>query len=178
MTPVPLTSVDDVIKLEGHCKAILKKNGSIVGDTKEQPVNGSFVIPPLNITAIIDNLKPRLPADVIAREEQEYNEIIEASVKICMAEFGRDVNSRRAVVVNSGCVTYQHFYLRDNTLYHIVHMRGQDIRKFRSDFWLIFRIQQAILKASLPSEYVVKQVNLRWEVDSFHAYIKPEEVPL
>lgn len=178
MQPMPLVNVHDVVKLKGYCQSLFKKSGTVVGNTKEQPVNGEFIIPPSSLTALADNLVPLLDTDIVDREAVEYKEIEQAAVKVCSDEFHRDINSRRAVITNSGCFTYQHFYLREGILFHVVHMRGQDLRKFLADFWLIFRIQQLVAKYSVPEGYIIKSVQLRWNVDNFHVYLKPEEVPL
>jgi len=176
--PMSLSSVSDVTKLEGYCRSMFKKNGSIVGNTREQPVSGEFVIPPSSLNALVDNLRPLLDQDVLEREDHEYAEIQAASVRACSDEFSRDINGRRALVVNSGCVSYQHFFFREGVLFHVVHMRSQDIRKLLADFWLLFTIQRAIVAGCLPEGVVVKAVNLRWTADCFHSYLKPEEVAL
>lgn len=178
MNGTPIANVDHLLKVEGYCRGLFRKGVPLVGNTKEQPVQGSFIIPPSCLTALVDNLLPLLPVEVIAREEEEYNEIIYRLTEVCKEEFGGNVNSRRAVFVNPGCVTYQHLYIREGVLYHIVHMRSQDLRKFLSDFWLFFRIQQSVLAKAIPDGTAISRIEMRWAVDNFHVYLKPEEVPL
>ena len=173
-----LSSVHDVQKLEGYCRTMLEKYGTITGNTLERPVIGEFIIPPSSLNILTDNLEPLLDADVFARETEEYSEIIDEVVRVCGVEFIRDISSRRAVVVNNGCFTYQHLYLREGVLFHVVHMRGQDVRKMLADFWLIFQVQKEVMASCIPESTIIKNIQLRWSVDCFHKYLNPAEVPL
>lgn len=178
MTSLPLSSISSIQKIKSYCHSLLKKNGTIVGNTKEQPINGSFIIAPDDLTVLVDNLKPFLNKEILEKETEEYNGIEKAATQICLEEFARDINGRRAVVINNSCLSYHHFYLRDGILFHVVHMRSQDIRKFLEDFWLMLRAHKSIIKNAIPEGYVIKNIQLRYEVDCFHEYLKPEEVAL
>lgn len=166
----------DVEKVVKACSKILE-TADLVGDTYEIPISGEFVVDTKELPIILGALYGMLPGEVLKREEAEYTEIVNTAVVCCTEEFSRDIHSRRAIAINTGCLTYLHFYIRNQTLYQIVHMRGQDIRKMLSDFWLILVIVSRVLEI-IPKGVEVQAIKLLWAVDCFHKYKDPSKVPL
>lgn len=136
-----------------------------------------YAIPPSLLQALIDNLTPNIPEDVIEREAEETKELLKAVYTICSNEFYENIHSRRAVVLHKGCMTYQHFVVRHGGLSASVHMRSGDLRKFLADFQYILKAIKHVIDHCLPEEHKkIAYVNLRLTVDCFHRYT--EAVPL
>lgn len=171
------STADDVERFALRASKLCLEDGKTVDNTIERPMSGLLMIDVKDLRAIIDGLHPLLPREVLKREDDEYRKIVNAAVACCEHEFSRVINSRRAVAVNTGCLTYQHLYVRNGVLHHSVHMRGQDVRKMLSDFWLMLVIDQRVLGV-IPSEVYMHAVHLAWMVDCFHAYKDPESVPI
>ena len=152
----------------------LHKHGSKIGNTTEYPLNIDISMNFCNIVECINLLKTYVPQKVMELEAVEYEHLQKQAVGVCLREFFRDRNSRRAVVNHPGCITYQHFMLRDNALIYVVHMRGIDTWKAAAD------IEQFLWTAIAIREHCIPEQNLKPMkpdmlmlsiiIDSYHCY--------
>lgn len=167
-------TLEHVRALEKRATKKLIRSGKIVGNTRECFLEEHLVTTPTSLEYLLPALKERIRKDVWEREKHEYAEMEKALVKACKAEFRRDITGRRGVHVCTGCITYQHCYLRAGTLVYSVHMRGMDTRKLVGDlYYMLHAANMVRLRCFTPAP---EFIHVHLLVDCFHAYT--EEAPL
>ena len=167
-----MITIRKLLATRSTLKEDVKSKGKIFGDTKEFPMGLRFSILPRNIGRLIDAIDKYIPANIKELEKDEYDAMLKATKETCTEEFARDTLGRRAVVLHHGCITYQHFTLRDRALIYSVHCRGMDIEKFMSDIQFILIAARVVICMCLPEGVKVSEVMVNLQVDCFHCYIK------